>query len=74
MKELSSLRMAPPDMIVLGKEKGESDKQQEGKKNFCSLSLYSIQALLISSRCGLGLMMIHGDLWRNFLEEQHLAV
>ena len=25
-KELSSLRMAPPDMIVLGKEKGESDK------------------------------------------------
>ena len=39
MKELSSLRMAPPDMIVLGKEKGESDKQQEGKKNFCSLSL-----------------------------------
>jgi len=26
MKELSSLRMAPPDMIVLGKEKGESDK------------------------------------------------
>ena len=62
MKELSSLRMAPPDMIALGKEKGESDKQQEGKKNFCSL-LYSSPFNFLSmwSR-------IDDDTWR-FMEK-----
>ena len=63
MKELSSLRMAPPDMIVLASRRGEKKEKVINSKRK-TFALYSIQAFNFLSMWS----RIDDDTWR-FMEK-----